>query len=433
MSSLWLIAVVFILIYLAIVMEEWLQWDRTLLAFGGAVFLWGLFASTQEMPQEVLKALVDSSTKTSQIVLFLLAVMVLVEWIRENGGFVVLQNWLLNDSAIQEVWRVTWVTFFLSAVIDNMTATLIMLAIIRGRHLERDRQWTMVSLVVLAANAGGAWSPIGDVTTTMLWIAQRVSPMGLIQGGLVPAVLNCLLPLVLCTRVFTVSSASHMRAPVLASGTGLTGLEQFQNLILLLGLLLMLLIPVLAHLTGLAPAMVAMVCLLVLAGVLDPCLSRMKRQLPTPQSPKSHAKLTDVFFKIDWSSLVFILGILLCMDVLHESGLLDLLSKLLHVYLGHEFNQIFVLGLLSAFLDNIPLVSASMSMFDASVYPLDHGLWLFLAYCAGTGGSLLILGSAAGIVAMGQEGLKFAWFLKNFSLKALVGYVAGAWVFGFLY
>ena len=428
-----LIAMVFFLIYLAIVMEEWLHWDRTLLALGGAVFLWGLFAISQDSSSQTLKALEYSAAKTSQIVLFLLAVMMLVEWIRENGGFVVLQKWLLHDSALQELWRITWVTFFLSAVIDNMTSTLIMLAIIKGRHLERNRQWTLVSMVVLAANAGGAWSPIGDVTTTMLWIAGMVSPLGLIRGGFAAAVLNCLLPLLLCTRVFTGSRASHMRAPVLSTGAGLTGLEQFQNFILCIGLLLMLLIPVLAHLTDLAPAMVAISCLVVLGCVFDPLLSQVKRQFQIQNRPQPHSKLTTAFFKIDWPSIVFILGILLCMDLLHESGLLGLLSKLMLVYLGDEFNQIFVLGLLSAFLDNIPLVSASMNMFDPSVYPLDHGLWLFLAYCAGTGGSLLVLGSAAGIVAMGQEGLKFAWFLKNFSPKALLGYVAGALFFWYMH
>lgn len=426
---LWLIATFFLLIYMAIVLEEWLQWDRTLLALGGAVLLWGLYASTQPTFSETLKTLENSAEKTSQIVLFLLAVMILVEWIRENGGFVLLQKWLLHDSALQELWRITWVTFFLSAVIDNMTSTLVMLAIIKARHLERERQWTLVSMVVLASNAGGAWSPIGDVTTTMLWIAGMVSPLGLIQGGFVAAVLNCLLPLLLCTRLFMGSRASQMRSPLPTSDSSLTGHGEFQHLVLSMGLVLMLMIPVLAHLTNWPPAMVAVLCLLALASVVDPWLSKAKSRGTPEVAAKSHTRLISAFFKIDWPSIVFILGILLCMDLLHEAGVLAHLSKFMHDYLGQEFNQIFALGLLSAFLDNIPLVSASMNMFSLSVYPLDHSLWLLLAYCAGTGGSLLILGSAAGIVAMGQEGLKFAWYLRNFTFKALVGYVGGAGVF----
>lgn len=426
---LWLIATFFLLIYMAIVLEEWLQWDRTLLALGGAVLLWGLYASTQPTLSEALKTLVHSAEKTSQIVLFLLAVMILVEWIRENGGFVLLQKWLLHDSALQELWRITWVTFFLSAVIDNMTSTLVMLAIIKARHLERDRQWTLVSMVVLASNAGGAWSPIGDVTTTMLWIAGMVTPLGLIQGGFAAAVLNCLLPLLLCTRLFMGSRASQMRSPLPTSDSSLTGPGGFEHLVLSMGLVLMLMIPVLAHLTNWPPAMVAVLCLLALACVVDPWLSKAKSRETPKVAAKSHTRLISAFFKIDWPSIVFILGILLCMDLLHEAGVLAHLSKFMHDYLGQEFNQIFALGLLSAFLDNIPLVSASMNMFSLSVYPLDHGLWLLLAYCAGTGGSLLILGSAAGIVAMGQEGLKFAWYLRNFTFKALVGYIGGTGVF----
>ena len=199
MTLIGLIAAVFVIVYLAIILEEWLHWDRALLALGGAVCLWGLYAMSDLAPNQMGRALEETAFKTSQIVLFLLVVMMLVEWINENGGFEFLKKWLLHDSAIQEVWRVTWVTFFLSAVIDNMTSTLIMLAIVKGRYLEKDRQWTLVSLVVLAANAGGAWSPIGDVTTTMLWIAGKVSPLGLIKGGFFAAVLNCLIPLLLCS------------------------------------------------------------------------------------------------------------------------------------------------------------------------------------------------------------------------------------------
>ncbi len=431
MTLIGLIAAVFVIVYLAIILEEWLHWDRALLALGGAVCLWGLYAMSDLAPNQMGRALEETAFKTSQIVLFLLVVMMLVEWINENGGFEVLKKWLLHDSAIQEVWRVTWVTFFLSAVIDNMTSTLIMLAIVKGRYLEKDRQWTLVSLVVLAANAGGAWSPIGDVTTTMLWIAGKVSPLGLIKGGFFAAVLNCLIPLLLCSSSYMGSRASHMRPPVARVKGQRSHLEKTQNAILFIGLCFMLFIPWVAHLFNLAPAMVAVMCLACIAVFMDPLLIYAKKLTSHKGKGLSHSKILSAFFKIDWTSMVFILGILLCMDVLHEVGLLGVLSHWMHSCLGDEFNQVFSLGLLSAVLDNIPLVSASLNLFDASVYPSDHGLWLLLAYCAGTGGSLLILGSAAGVVAMGQEGLKFAWYLKHFSLKAFVGYLAGALVFWF--
>lgn len=431
MTMIGLIAAVFVILYVAIILEEWLRWDRAVLALGGALGLWGLYALSESEPTQIRLALEATAFKTSQIVLFLLVVMLLVEWINENGGFDVLKKWLLHDSAIQEVWRVTWVTFFLSAVIDNMTSTLIMLAIVKGRYLERDRQWTLVSLVVLAANAGGAWSPIGDVTTTMLWIAGKVSPLGLMRGGFFAAVLNCLIPLLLCSWSYMGSRASHMRPPLLEAKPQPAHLEKAQHAILFIGLIFMLFIPLLAHFFNWAPAMVAVMCLVCIAALIDPLLIFTKKKKPLGKSGLPHSKILGAFFKIDWPSLFFILGILLCMDVLHEVGLLGLLSSWMQLYLGHEFNQVFSLGLLSAVLDNIPLVSASLNLFDPSVYPCDHSLWLFLAYCAGTGGSLLILGSAAGVVAMGQEGLKFAWYLKHFSLRAFMGYVAGALVFWF--
>ncbi len=448
---LWFTGMVFVLLYVAIVLEDWLQWNRALLAVGGALLLWGLWALGEHPKGEVFQALERSALKTSPIVLFLLSVMMVVEWIQQNGGFDVLQKWLIHDNALQEVWRLTWLTFLLSAIIDNMTATLIMLAIVKGRYLERDRQWTLVSLVVLAANAGGAWSPIGDVTTTMLWIAGKVSAWGLIKGGLVAAILNCLVPLLLCTKTFMAPGLSKgnaspgdelckgalSRVESAHSPQDAKGLKvSRKGLILSMGLGLMLLIPIGAHFLECSPSLLAFLSVLMVAVFLDPFLgpflSRMGPRVRPPSLPQSHGGMHHAFFKLDWFSVAFIFGILMCMGVLEEAGILTHLSKWMHAYLGEVFNQVFTLGLLSAFLDNIPLVSASLGLFDSSLYERDHALWLLLAYCAGTGGSLLILGSAAGIVAMGQEGLKFTWYLKHFTLKALGGYLAGALVFWLL-
>jgi Na+/H+ antiporter NhaD/arsenite permease-like protein len=443
-DPIWLTTGVFLFFYVAIVLEEWLGANRVLLALGGAVTLWGLLAYLQDPFFKTFQALQKSAHQTAQITLFLLCVMMLVEWIRQNQGFERLRDWLLHDSAIEEVWRLTWLTFFLSAVIDNMTSTLIMLTIIKGRYLEPRRQWTLVSLIVLASNAGGAWSPIGDVTTTMLWIEGKVSAWGLIRGGVLAALVNCLIPLLLCTPIFRGKSASHMRSPLstrLRPSQPSTQLMQplvhlsKEGMVLSLGLLLIVMIPLASHLLDLAPSMVAFSSLLIVALLIDPIFYAIKNT-QSHQPPRQginpsteHFGVLRTFLKLDWSSVFFIFGILLCMGVLDETGFLSLLSGAMHEHLGAVFNQALTLGFLSAFLDNIPLVSASLGIYDPSLYPLDHPVWLLLAYCAGTGGSLLILGSAAGIVAMGQEGLKFTWYLLHFSWKALLGYLAGAFIF----
>jgi len=443
MEPIWSIAGVFLLFYLAIILEDWLGFNRVLLALSGALTLWGLLAYVQEPLRGTFEALEKSGHQTAQITLFLLSVMMLVEWIRQNEGFSLLKAWLLCESAIEEVWRLSWLTFFLSAVIDNMTSTLIMLAIIRGRYLEPQRQWTLASLIVLASNAGGAWSPIGDVTTTMLWIQGKVTAWGLIHVGFLPAIMNCLIPLLLCTPIFMVRKAPLTRSTQDEQGPAPESHPVVkpnaehalqERLVLGLGLGLIVLIPMVSHILELDPSLVAFASLLVVVLLVDPLLHWLQRTQPRPDkthTASKHRGVLRTFLKLDWSSVFFIFGILMCMGVLDEIGFLSVISNLMHRYLGADFNQALTLGFLSAFLDNIPLVSASLGMFDAQLYPRDHPLWLFLAYCAGTGGSLLILGSAAGIVAMGQEGLKFFWYLKNFSWKALAGYLAGAIVFWF--
>jgi Na+/H+ antiporter NhaD/arsenite permease-like protein len=317
------------------------------------------------------------------------------------------------------LWVVCWVTFFLSAILDNLTTTIVMVTMMRKLMDRGDDRLLFASLIVLAANAGGAWSPMGDVTTTMLWIGGQVSALGIIEALLPASVVNLLVPLAVATvglrgKPFNAADAGSVKSDV----------PEFErNLMLALGLGVLIAVPAFKQITHLPPFMGILFGLgiLWLAGEV----------LHKGKPPEARHKLTlaHALSRIDLSSLLFFVGILLAVATLEHAKILESLAGWLDRSIGRQDVIVLLLGLLSAIVDNVPLVAASMGMYPLSQYPTDSFLWEFMAYCAGTGGSILIIGSAAGVAAMGIEKIQFIWYMRRIAWLAMLGYFAGAAIY----
>lgn len=313
------------------------------------------------------------------------------------------------------------ITFFLSAVLDNLITTIVMVSLLRKLADKLDDRIWLASLIVVSANAGGAWSPIGDVTTTMLWIGGQVTTGAIVTRLIVPSVVNAVVPLAL---VGIFMRGRTVTAPQAAAETGpsfTTPLER--NLMFTLGLAILLMVPVFKGVTHLPPFMGVLLGLGVLWVVGD-LLHRNKHPAARERVTIAHA-LT----RIDMSAIVFLIGILLAVATLEHAGILAALANWLDVSVGRLDIIVLMLGMASAVVDNVPMVAAMMGMYDLATHPVDSFLWEFTAYAAGTGGSMLIIGSAAGVAAMGIERIGFLWYARRIGPLALAGYLAGAGVY----
>ncbi len=318
------------------------------------------------------------------------------------------------------MWVVCFVTFFLSAVLDNLTTTIVMISLMKKLSGSQNDRLFFAAMIVIAANAGGAWSPIGDVTTTMLWIGGQVTPLSIIKSLFLPSLVNLLLPLIVVSYVLMgkdIAPPSNRE-----STTGRTSRFE-RNLIFFLGLGLLVAVPAFKTVTHLPPFMGMLFGLGILwaAGEL---LHRGKE--PDEKKPLT---LVHALTQIDMAVIVFFLGILMAVATLEHTHILETLAQWLDRHVGRQDAIVMLLGLLSAIIDNVPLVAASMAMYNLAQYPTDSFLWEFIAYCAGTGGSILIIGSAAGVAAMGLEQIHFFWYVKRISGLALLGYFGGAAVY----
>jgi Na+/H+ antiporter NhaD/arsenite permease-like protein len=310
---------------------------------------------------------------------------------------------------------VCWVTFFLSAVLDNLTTTIVMVSLIRKLIHNREMRLFFAGMIIVAANAGGAWSPIGDVTTTMLWIGGQISAAAIVKNTIVPSIVCMIVPLIyLSFRLKGTLGADHKYSTVSRHEI------QSGNLMLFLGVLALISVPVFKTLTHLPPylgMMLGLGVLWVVSELINPDLD---------ESVKKNYTAAHALTKIDMPSVLFFLGILLAVGSLQAMGLLHNLAEYLSHTIGDNRIIITLIGILSSIVDNVPLVAASMGMYSMETYPMDHMIWEYLAYCAGTGGSLLVIGSAAGVAAMGMEKIDFIWFLKRITFLAMMGYFAGA-------
>lgn len=349
----------------------------------------------------------------SEILFFLLGAMTIVEVIDSHHGFRKITNLIQTTRIVPLVWILSFLAFFLSAVLDNLTASIVMVSMMRKMIHDAKLRMYIAALVVIAANAGGAWSPIGDVTTTMLWVGGQVSSSGVITNLFLPSLVNIIVPLLI------VSYLLRNEKPNLSKDMHPDERVMGDNLVLAVGLGGLIFVPIFKSITHLPPY-VGMLLVLGLVWTVTELIHKEKNaELKSFYTP-SHA-----LAKIDTPSILFFLGILLAVSALETLGILEHFAEAISQTIGNQSLIVYMIGVLSAIVDNVPLVAACMAMYDLHTYPLDHDFWLFLAYAGGTGGSIFIIGSAAGVAVMGMEKIDFVWYMKRFSLLALVGYTAG--------
>ena len=415
------LVVVFIIAYAAIALEHPLKINKSASALVGAGLLWTIYALATGDHHLVGEQLGESLTGTAQIVFFLMGAMAIVEVVDAHNGFEVITQRIRTTKLSTLMWLVGFVTFFLSSVLDNLTTTIVMISLMRKLLAKHEDRLFFAGIIVIAANSGGAWSPIGDVTTTMLWIGGQITALAIMKSVILPALVSMVIPLAITAYVLR---GQPVESPLSTGGEhGIKTTEFERNLMFCLGIGILVAVPAFKTITHLPPFMGILFGLGILWLVGD-LVHRHKED-----EFKQHLTLVHALSKIDMSSLVFFVGILLAVATLEHTHILSSLAGWLNETVGRQDVIVLIIGIVSAIVDNVPLVAASMGMYSLSEFPADHFLWQFLAYCAGTGGSILIIGSAAGVAAMGLEKIHFFWYVKKISGLALVGYFAGAGVY----
>ncbi len=432
-----LIIVIFVFGYLLISLENPLKIDKAATALLMGVVCWlVLLFGIEQMP-----AFIDSVTPHSddhsliseslfehfgaiaEILFFLLGAMTIVELIDVHNGFSVITNRITTTNQVKLLWIISWISFFLSPVLDNLTTAVIMCVMLRRIIKDKHQQWLFGGFVIIAANSGGAWSPIGDVTSIMLWIGGQVTSVNLILSTFPASFISLLVPLILASYFLSGNQGSIEREtePLQKYETGTTLFER--NLFFMLGSAALLFVPVFKAITHLPPymGMLFSVGLVWYAAV----IIHWKKE----DEVRQRLSVSYVLHKIDTPTILFFLGILLAVASLDTSGHLLVMAGWLDTQIGDIYLINTLIGLISAVVDNVPLVAACMGMYDLSVFGQDHEFWTLLAYCAGTGGSILLIGSAAGVAAMGLLRIDFLGYFKRISLSALVGYASGILVY----
>lgn len=413
--------VVFVLGYFFIATEHTFKINKSATALLLAVLMWtsyvvfgGFHAGAEEGHERLIFHLGD----TAEILFFLLGAMTIVETIDQHGGFSIITDRIATKSKKKLLWVIAILTFFMSAVLDNLTTSIVMVALLRKLIADKKDRWFFGGVVILAANAGGAWSPIGDVTTIMLWIKGNISAGGVIMQTFIPSLICMVVPvlgisMMLKGEIGDASADKKVEVSVVSKRQSIV--------VLCVGVGSLLFTPVFKTITHLPPYMGILLGL----GILWVLTEIMHKH-----HPEVHQRMNigNIITRVDTPSVLFFLGILMAVAALAEAGHLKLLAEGLASLGGWQITDILI-GILSSIVDNVPLVAAAMGMYDiapSGVMAVDGPFWEFLAYCAGTGGSLLIIGSAAGVAVMGMEKIDFMWYLKNISLWALIGYLAGA-------
>jgi Na+/H+ antiporter NhaD/arsenite permease-like protein len=418
-----LMIIVFVVGYAAIALEHPIKIDKAASALITGVLVWTLFVFTGADSHFIEEELLHHLSEISSILFFLLGAMTIVELIDAHEGFAIITDKITTTKKVKLLWIISVLTFFFSAALDNLTTSIVMISLLRKLIGDKYDRWFFAGIVVVAANAGGAWSPIGDVTTTMLWIGGQLTTATIISTLFIPSLVAMVVPL----GVLTFTMKGNVTRPITKEGlehyiNPTTAFER--NLIFFLGLAGLLFVPIFKTVTHLPPFMGMMLSLGVMWAVTEVIHSSKNRE------DKSHLSVIGVLRKVDTASVLFFLGILLAVAGLQSAGHLAVMAGSLNdVFNGNIYAINIVIGLLSSIVDNVPLVAGSMGMYEvaeAGVFAQDGVFWQFLAFCAGTGGSALIIGSAAGVAVMGLEKIDFVWYLKKISILALIGYFAGA-------
>jgi Na+/H+ antiporter NhaD/arsenite permease-like protein len=444
-----IIVAIFIVGYILIALEHPIRINKTAIALLTGVLCWTLFIlsgpsatllnsehygdalellqkevknfsalSPHEIHAEyVIYSLGHHLNEIAQILFFLMGAMTIVELIDAHNGFRFITDRIKTRDPKTLLWIICGITFLLSAVLDNLTTTIVMVSLIRKIIPDKEMRLFFAGMIIIAANAGGAWSPIGDVTTTMLWIGGQLSATAIMKSTFIPSLACMLVPLLYLS--FTLKGSLGLKEAEPGAHPPATR----SNLVLFLGLGVLIAVPVFKTLTHLPPYLGMMLGLGIIWVILE-LIHPIADETGRRQFTAAHA-----LSRIDMPSVLFFLGILLAVGALQAMSLLGSLAAYLQETIGDDRIIITLIGVLSSIVDNVPLVAASMGMYSLEQYPMDHMIWEYLAYCAGTGGSILVIGSAAGVAAMGIEKIDFIWYLKRISLLALMGYFAGAAVY----
>jgi Na+/H+ antiporter NhaD/arsenite permease-like protein len=409
--------IIFVLAYAAIALEHYLHINKSASALIGAGLLWVIYALSTDS-QQINQELSESLISTAQIVFFLIGAMTIVELVDAHEGFDVITNRIQTNNLQNLMWMVGVVTFFLSAILDNLTTTIVMVSLMKKILDQYEDRLLFAGIIIIAANAGGAWTPIGDVTTTMLWIGGQITSLAIMKSVFIPAIISLLIPLLFIARNLKGKKVIFVQNSLEEKVSKTSFLER--NVMFYLGLGVLVAVPIFKTLTGLPPFMGILFGLGLLWLVGD--LIHYKKD----EEERKTLTLVHALSRIDMASIVFFIGILLAVATLEHTHILSAIAQWLDQTVGNQAIIVILIGLVSAVVDNVPLVAASMGMYSLEQYPTDSFLWQFLAYCAGTGGSILIIGSAAGVAAMGLERINFFWYVKKISGLALIGYLAGA-------
>ena len=427
------IIILFVVGYVAIALEHPIKINKTASALLTGVICWTLYAvSSPGEIHHIGEQLAEHLSEISAILFFLMGAMTIVELIDAYQGFRVVTDRITTKDPKKLLWVICIVTFFLSAILDNLTTSIVMVSLIRKLVPNKSMRLFFAGMIVVAANAGGAWSPIGDVTTTMLWIGGQITAGNIITTLLLPSIVCMVIPLLYLQ--FTLkgelgeTSQSHEVASPSSHGHGHNAIANGEPIrgsktMLFVGVGGLISVPIFKTVTHLPPylgMLLALGVLWVVSELINPDMDEAEKRPYTA---------AGALTRIDVPSVLFFLGILLAVSSLQSMGTLANFAAYLDETLGDNRIIITLIGILSSIVDNVPLVAASMGMYSMEVYPVDNMIWEYLAYCAGTGGSVLIIGSAAGVAVMGMEKIDFIWYLKKISLLALLGYFAGAVVY----
>ena len=416
---------IFVIGYAAIAFEHPLKINKTAPALLIGALMWAVWALVDHHHIDHISSELNLELASiAQILFFLLGAMTIVELIDAHQGFKIITNRITTKNARKLLWIISIITFFLSAVLDNLTTAIVMVSLLRKLVHDKEQRLFFAGMVVIAANAGGAWSPIGDVTTTMLWIGGQISSANIMKTLLLPSLVCMVVPLIVV--------GFRLKGNVKRDAYDHTKAEKEEKvkgslLILIMGIGALVFVPVFKTVTHLPPYLGMLFGLAVLWVV-----SELLHIDKTEEEKKPYSAI-HALSKIDVSSVLFFLGILLGIASLQGTGVLADLAAWMDRTIGNQDLIALSIGLLSAIVDNVPIVAATMKMYPLADFPLDSKIWEFIAYAAGTGGSCLIIGSAAGVAVMGMEKIDFIWYLKKISWLALIGYIAGALVYMAIY
>lgn len=451
--------IIFIVGYLAIALEHPIKIDKTASALLLGMLMWVIYAigSTTLVPagapeklsaflhfnpqladatpreqtlQYILRVdIIDHLGDICQTLLFLIGAMTIVELIDVHGGFRIITDRITTRRKVGLLWVISFTTFFMSAILDNLTTTIVMIMLLRKLLTHKTERWLYGAMIVIAANSGGAWSPIGDITTIMLWVGGNVTSGSLISYVLLPSLISMLVPLLLISRkVRGTMPPQHLATT--ATSDGISSMER--NSIFFFGVGALVSVPIFKQLTHLPPFIGMLFALGALWVFIEIFYNSKSLEKAREQ------RIPKVISRIDMPSILFFLGILMAVAVLESTGVLGSLASMLDTKVHNVYIIDTLLGVMSAIVDNVPLVAASMGMYPvagpevtgyAANFVVDGTFWELLSYCAGVGGSILIIGSAAGVIAMGLEKINFGWYLKHFTPLALAGYASGIVVY----